>query len=275
MTKLRLMSNNLWWNTFNTPAWEAMGADCSNEARVPGFARMYRETQPDIIGLQECSARMTRALMIHLAEEDFPYTMVWGGDTPILFRHDKFELVDSKAFIYPEEVPGLEGSFNNLQTKSYCAAVFRLKETGGYLIFGSTHLMYKSEAALPGVEKARGWQMDRLIDQLEAFQANYAAPLVLVGDFNTTPSGRGVQTALERGFVHAHDVAEVADNTTGMHYCCDAGFATKLNEGDFSHSIDHILLRNFDGKVETYSRYCPDYYFPVSDHSALWVDVAF
>ena len=55
MKKLRLMSNNLWWNTFNTPEWEALGADCSNEARVPGFARMYRETQPDVIGLQECS----------------------------------------------------------------------------------------------------------------------------------------------------------------------------------------------------------------------------
>ena len=275
MTKLRLMSNNLWWNTFNTPAWEAMGADCSNAARVPGFARMYRETQPDIIGLQECSARMTRALMIHLADNDFPYTMVWGGDTSILFHQEKFELVDSKAYIYPEEIPGLEGSFNNLQTKSYCVGVFRVKATGQLLIFASTHLWYRSEAACPGSEAARAWQMEQLIGVIDGFREQYPCPAVLVGDFNTWPIGAAVQTAIKSGFVHAHYVAEEADNTTGMHYCCDKGFATKLNEGDFSQSLDHILLRNFDGKVASFARYCPDYYFKLSDHSATWIDVEF
>lgn len=275
MTKLRIMSNNLWWCTNNTPAWEAMGADCSNAARVPGFARMYEEIRPDIIGLQECSARMTRDLMIYLTENSFPYAMVWGGDTPILFHRDKFELVDSQVMIYPEEIPGLEGSFNNLKTKSFCVAVLRMKENGRYLIFSTTHLMYKSEAALPGVEKARRWQMGKLIDQIEALQNTYRCPAVIVGDFNTWPSGAAVQTALERGFVHAHDVAAQADETTGMHYCCDAGYDTVIKEGGFEKSIDHILLRDMEGKVESYARCCPDYYFPVSDHLPLWIDAEF
>lgn len=273
MEKLRIMSNNLWWCTNNTPAWEAMGKDCSNGARVPGFARMYREVQPDLIGLQECSARMTHDLMDHLTENGFPYTMLWGRDTSILFHRDKFELVDSRVCIYPEQVPGLEGSFNNLKTKSYCIGVLRLKATGQLLIFASTHLWYQTEWECPGSEAARGWQMNLLIDAIDAFQKKYQCPAIIAGDFNTWPSGKGVQTALARGFVHAHDVADEADDTTGMHECCDLGYKTELEEGTFANSIDHILLRDFEGKIESYCRCCPDYYFPVSDHSPLWIDL--
>lgn len=275
MKKLRLMSNNLWWNTFNSPEWEALGADCSNEARVPGFARMYRETQPDVIGLQECSARMTRALMLHLAQTEATYAMLWGGDTSILYRRDVFELADSAVCIYPEEIPGLEGSFNNLQTKAYCMAVLRMKENGRCLIFASTHLMYKSEAALPGAEKARAWQMERIIEQIEIFQNQYHCPAVIVGDFNTWPSGAAVQTAVKHGFAHAHDVAKEADETTGMHYCCEKGFDKTIAEGGFEKSIDHILVRDMASQVESFVRYTPDYYFSLSDHMAVWIDAEF
>jgi len=275
MEELRIMSNNLWWCTNNTPGWEAMGADCSNTARVPGFARMYRETAPDIIGLQECSARMTRDLMVHLAETNAPYAMLWGGDTPILYHRDKFALEDSTVCIYPEEIPGLEGCFNNLKTKSFCVAVLRRKGSEKHLIVASTHLMYKSEATLPGVEKARAWQMGKLIDQIELFQNKYHCPAVIVGDFNTWPSGAGVQTALARGFAHAHDEAAEADETTGMHYCCDAGFDTVIQEGGFDHSIDHILVRGLDGNVLRYQRCFFDYCFRLSDHMPLWIDIEF
>ena len=89
---------------------------------------------------------------------------------------------------------------------------------------------------------------------------------------DTFTSDYMVQTALKRGFVHAHDVAQEADDTTGMHYCCDAGYKTELNPGGFDKSIDHILLRGLESKVERYARCCPDYYFPLSDHSPLWID---
>jgi len=275
MTKLRIMSNNLWWNTFNTPEWEALGADCSDEARVPGFARLYEEIRPDIIGLQECSARMTRALMLYLAENGFPYTVVWGGDTPILFHRDKFELADSQVMIYPEKIPGLEGNFNNLKTKSFCMAVLRMKENGRYLIFATTHLWYRSDAACPGSEAARAWQMGKLIACIDAYQSKYRCPAVIVGDFNTWPSGAAVQTALKHGFRHAHDVAEVAADTTGMHYCCDKGFDKQITEGGFARSIDHILVRDMVGKVESYTRYTAEYCFPLSDHMPLWIDAEF
>ena len=274
MEKLRLMSTNLWWCDGNHEAWAAIGADCSNAKRAPEIARFYEEWMPDVIGLQECSGRMAHVLMACMTERQLPYTFLWGRDTPIMYRRDKFELVDGDVCIYPEEVPGLEGSFNNLKTKAYALAVLRSKASGKCLIFATTHLWYKSDKSQPGSEVARGWQMDRLIDRLDALQAQYGCGAVVVGDFNTWPAGKAVQTALSRGFVHGHDVAtEHADDTTGMHFCCDAGFDGHIKEGGFAHSIDHIMLRGVQGAVRRFERVLPDYYVPVSDHSPLWVDV--
>lgn len=281
MNMLRIMSNNIWWCDNNLATWEAMGEDCSAKHRVSGFIRLYEETQPDIIGLQECSARMAHLLMTGLVVNRHPYALLWGRNTPILYRSDKFELVDSDVLIYPEEIPGLEGCFNDLQTKSYCIAVLRLKETGKLLIFATTHLMYKSGDPaspnyMPGVEEAKSWQLNCLMDRLDAMQAQYGCGAVIVGDFNTWPSSLAVRTARERGFLHAHDLAAGhADDTTGMHFCYASGYKTELNPGDFTHSIDHILLRGVEGTVNTFTRYCPDWYYPLSDHSPAWIDLEF
>jgi len=80
---------------------------------------------------------------------------------------------------------------------------------------------------------------------------------------------------LKHGFRHAHDVAEVAADTTGMHYCCDKGFDKQITEGGFARSIDHILVRDMVGKVESYTRYTAEYCFPLSDHMPLWIDAEF
>lgn len=277
MTKLRIMSNNIWRCDKNLDAWKAIGADCSADHRAKGLLRLYGETKPDIIGLQECSARMAHKLMTLFAEQNAPYAMLWGRDTPIVYRRDLFELVDSEVLVYPEDIPGLEGSFNNVSTKSYCLALLRVKQTGQMLLFATTHLWYKSDDPTesdyqPFSEEARAWQLRTLAQRMEELQARYACPAIIVGDLNTFPSSRTISGVLEMGFVHAHHVAaEHADDTSGMHYCCPAGYNNVIEEGGFAKSIDHILLRG-DISVSRYERYCPDYYIPVSDHSPLWID---
>lgn len=271
---MRIMSNNIWWCDVNNETWVALGEDCSAMMRAPGFVRLYKETMPDILGLQECSARMAHFLMTPMAEEGLPYALLWGRNTPILYRRDKFELVDSLVGLYPEEVPGLAGSFNDLQTKSYCIAVLRGKEDGKLIIFASTHLWYKSDSSQPGSEAARAWQMNALIDRLDELQARYGCGAVVVGDLNTWPAGLAVKAALNRGFVHGHDVAaDYADGSVGMHYCYGDGFKTEPYEGGFERSIDHILLRGVQGTVRRFERYYPDYYATLSDHFPVWVDV--
>lgn len=276
---MRIMSNNVWWCDVNNETWEALGEDCSAKARMPLLAQVYEETLPDVLGLQECSGRMSHILVAELVERKLPYALLWGRDTPILYRRDKFELVDSDVCLYPEEIPGLEGSFNNLKTKSYCIAVLRSKEDGKLLIFATTHLWWKSDnpaakSYQPGSEKAREWQMNTLIDRLDELQAQYGCGAVVVGDLNTWPAGLAVKTALNRGFVHGHDVAtDYVDESVGMHYCYPDGFKKEPYEGGFDRSIDHILLRGMEGVVRRFERYYPDYYATVSDHFPVWVDL--
>ena len=273
--KLRLMSNNLWWCDLNHDAWAEMGENCSNASRAPGFARLYGEVMPHVIGFQECSGRMGHTLMMHISQAGLPYAMLWGKDTPIAYRKDLFELVDSWFYLYPEEIPGLEGAFNNLNTKSYSIALLRLKETGQLLLFATTHLWYKSDAACPGSEDAKAWQVERLVDKLDELQGQYDCPAVVVGDFNTWPAAKAIRAAKARGFAHAHDVAtEFADETCGHHFCCDKGFDTQVSEGGFEKSLDHILVRGVkEGAVCRYERSYADYYMPLSDHFPLWIDM--
>lgn len=279
MTKLRIMSNNIWWNDDNLPAWEAKGHDCSAAVRAPGFARVYRETMPDILGLQECSARMADQIMQIFEGEGLPYTLLWGRDTPILYRRDRFEVVDADFGIYPEKIDGLPGSYNNLKTKSYNIAVFREKAEGKFIIFATTHLWWMSSHPnatnyMPDSDKARAWQVCHVLDRIDALRAKYDCPAVLVGDLNASYSALAIRSALERGCTHAYDAAvEYRDETRGHHYCFGDGYDMNENPGTFAQAIDHILLVGApEGFVRRFDRLEPDWYMPLSDHFPAWID---
>ncbi len=275
---IRLMSHNQWKCDHNSPAWEAKGLDCSASTRVRGFVRVYRDTQPDIIGCQEVSATMADKLIRYLAEDGQKYALLWGRDTPILYKPDKFELIDSDFALYPLEFPGHEGEFNNGKTKSYCIAVFRVKETGKCFVFMTTHLWWKSDDPSSshyqaGSGLARAYQLGLAIDKLDEFQKIYRCPAVIVGDFNTAYDTPVIRAAFERGFVHAHDVAaDFADEEQGYHWCGADGFFEYQTKG-FKAAIDHILVRGAeDGFVRRFERFSPEYYLPLSDHSPVFID---
>ena len=279
MGKIRLMSHNQWKCDENQPAWMEQGLDCSAEARIRGFVRVYRDTQPDIIGCQEVSALMADKLVRYLADDGQRYALLWGRDTPILYRQDKFELVDSDFFLYSEAVPGYPGSFNNHGTKSWCLGVFREKESGKLFAFMTTHLWWKSSDPesvnyQPWSEEARRYQIELAAKCLEAYADKYHCPMVLVGDMNGGYHSTAVQAALEKGFVHAHDVAvEHADETMGYHRCGPKGFESYLDK-PFVSGIDHILVKEAgEGFVRRFERFSPEYYLPLSDHSPVYVDV--
>ena len=251
MTKLRLMSTNQWACDGNKPAWEEKGLDCSCSVRMPGFLQYYLETNPDVLGLQEVTDKMADLLMQLFAEKGLPYALLWGRRTPILYRTDLFELVDSTFLIYPNEFPGHDGSFNNSKTKSYNMGVFRVRENGRLFILMTTHLWWKtndpaSKSYQAFSDEARGYQMGLAIDCLDKYQQKYQCPAVIMGDMNAVYDSLAVQHALSRGFLHAYDVAvEHRDEGNGHHYCFPDGYlpytATTAKE-----AIDHILLRGFE-----------------------------
>ena len=172
MGNLRIMSHNVWKCDNNLPAWEEKGEDCSAAVRAKGMIRVYIETQPDIIGFQEMSFVMADHIIRGLAEQGQRYALLWGRDTPILYRQDRLELLDSDFLLYPTEFPGWEGKFNNGATKSWCIAVFRDKTDDRKLIFMSTHLWWMSSDPTSknnqaGSDEARVYQLNMAMDRLE------------------------------------------------------------------------------------------------------------
>lgn len=278
MSRIRLMSHNQWKCDSNLPAWEEKGLDCSGAVRERGFARVFRDTMPDVIGCQEVSGEMADQMIRCLAEDGLRYALLWGRDTPIVYRQDKFELVDSDFALYPDEFPGYEGVFNNGKTKSWCLAVFRVKETGRLFLFMTTHLWWKSDNPASanyqyGSGEARAYQLGLAISKIDEFQKKYRCPAVIVGDFNADYDTPVLRCAFDRGFVHAHDIAaEFADESQGYHTCGPNGFGPYRNDG-FRAAIDHILVRDADeGFVRRFERYSPEYYLPLSDHSPVFID---
>ena len=274
MSKLRLMSHNQWRRDAQHPAWEAVGADCSPSVRVRGFARVFSDIQPDIVGIQECSGLMADKLIRYTQQAGMKYALLWGRDTPIVYRPDKFELVDSAFLVYPEEFPGYEGSFNNSKTKSYCIGVFRVKENGKLLIYATTHLWWQGDTTQPGSSLARAYQMDLLIDKVDELQKKYNCPAFVVGDLNAHYDSPAVKAAFNRGFLHTHDIAvEYVNEENGTHFCFDAGFKP-YTPSTFDRAIDHILVRNApEGMIRRFDRFYEEYYMPLSDHHPVFVDI--
>lgn len=279
MGKLRIMSHNVWKCDDNLPAWIAKGEDCSAGKRAEGMVRVYTEVMPDIIGCQEMSFVMADEIIRRLAKQGQRYALLWGRDTPILYRQDRLELLNSDFCLYPEEFPGWEGEFNNSGTKSWCIGVFRDKTDGKCLIFMSTHLWWKSsdpasENYQAGSDEARVYQLNLAMDRLEKLQSEYECPIVLVGDLNADYHKPVIQNALKRGYAHAHNIAvEYADQDWGYHYCFGDGYKPYV-EAPFEKAIDHILIKFARADfVRRFERYTPDYYLPLSDHSPVFADV--
>lgn len=287
---IRVMTHNVWRNDDNMPAWEEKGYDCSAATRIKGHLRVYSETLPDIIGYQEMSPRMADLLKEGLAEcVPGKYTLIWGRDTPILYRTDKFELIDSEFGAYPEFIDGYEGSFNNSnsynqKTKTWNIAVFRIKENGELFIFATTHLWWKAEPTSPECtasnyqkhsDAAREYQIKMLIERIDTYREQYGCPVILVGDLNTGYNSKAIQYVLSVGYRHAHNIAtDYAEESVGYHYCFPNGFKTEYYDKPFEWAIDHILLLGEkDGAVKRFERYSPDYYFPISDHSPAYIDI--
>ena len=274
---LRLMSNNQWRIDENLPSWAARGEDCSAPVREKGFAKVYLDTQPDVIGFQEVSPRMLDCLMCEMKDAGLPYTAVWGRDTPILYRAEKLELIDAAFGIYPETCPGFTGCFNNSGTKSWNIAVFREKASGKPFIMTTTHLWWmsddpKSPIYQEGSNEARVYPIRLLAEEIGRFQEKYGCPAVLVGDLNCPYHSDPIDFLRQAGFVHANDVAEeYAYPYNGYHPCGNEGYGP-YTEKPFEEAIDHMLIRG-EMKVKRFDRYISEAYLPLSDHFPAMIDV--
>ena len=275
MGTVRLMGQNMWNCTKNLPAWEEMGLDCSSSVRMRGHAKILAELLPDVLGGQEVNMQMQLDLKLNCIAMQLPYTIIWGNMTPIVYRADRLELLDTEYLLYPEQMEGYEGSFNDVKSKSCNVGVFRVKETGNVFVFAATHLWWKSSEAQPGSAEVRRIQLGMATELVKTYQAKYGGcPAVLVGDLNAGYHAPALRFALEDGgWQHAHDVAvEYRHEGKGFNGC--GGHPGVWQEEPFEKALDHILVRGMPaGAVRRFDRYCAEDYVYLSDHAPVYIDL--
>ena len=282
MDKLRIMSNNVWSCGSNPPWWAERGLDGSSKARAPKFAQVYLDTLPDLIGWQESDAYFRELVLPEMTKLGMNFELLSGGCTSILYNKDKLELRESAFFVYPDTMEGFDGVYNAGNGKSYCIGVFKVKESGKHIIFGSTHLWWKSanpnsKFYCPQAHEGREYQMNCMLDALETLRNKYNCPAIAVGDLNAVYDSLAVKAALDRGYNHAHNIAvDFADERDGVHYCFPDGYKPYDNPKPFVQSIDHIFVKGEpEGFVRRFERFTPEYYMPLSDHFPVYIDVEY
>jgi len=280
---MRILSNNQWKCDSNAQAWLEKGEDCSAEGRVGGLARAYLSVMPDIIGIQEASEKMTMLLMERLHREvpDVRYELVTGGDTPIIFRSDKYQLMASGFLRYPEFIPGMEGSFNNVGTKSYTWGVFEALSDRKPVAVMSTHLWWKSSHPedkdyQAGSNQARAWQIRLAMAKMEEVMEARHCPCLILGDFNASMDSLCMEAVLSNGWQEVHDLTVGERDEYNGHHDCYAWGYNPYDPKPFRKAIDHIVLKSpVKVTVKNFLRITPKWFDCISDHYPLYTDIEF
>lgn len=228
------------------------------EEIVPQVVADY---MPDSVGFQECEGTWYLTLKTYLPDYKIVGVGRWTGirqlgeSTAIMFRKDKYKLVDWGTFWLSETpcIPSVGWDANYARTCTW--VILENKETGEQYAHFNTHLDN-------GGAEARQKGLELILSRIEELDM----PIVLTGDFNFT-KGTALYRQLTTNLKDVSSVAETADSGGTAH-----GYAGGIG----SAPIDFICINNKIDTVKTYKiirdKYNDRY---VSDHYPIYSDISF
>ncbi|MBR4013876.1 MAG: endonuclease/exonuclease/phosphatase family protein [Clostridia bacterium] len=201
------------------------------------------ENDTDVFGTQEDGQANAAAFTQKLKS----YSIYKGGDISdnsnyIYWKTDKFNLKE-KGCYYLSDTPEIKSKYNgsnHYRTMAY--VILEVKETGKQFVFVDVHADYRAE------EPVRVKQLTALTNIIKNINKNNL-PIVIVGDFNTTPttSGGAIPSFLRENpnFSRTEDIAHTEGDTGGT---LVDGFIKRDNKYVFDHifvSTDKIFTRYY------------------------------
>jgi endonuclease/exonuclease/phosphatase family metal-dependent hydrolase len=233
--------------------------------RYERFVKMLTEYKPDVLGTQEYtfnySYRLTKMFEAWKEGDEIPlYGIVdcsvegagkrAGGRNAILYRMDKYELVDSNTFwlsATPETPSVVEGCSTN--HKRVCTWVLlKDKQTGQTFMVANTHLDHTSNTI-------RLKQVTILMEQLALLAGDY--PVYLTGDFNCGRNSEPYSVPAATMF-NSHETAWVDHSTVEgtFHGYRDYAFS----EIDFVFHSERSTPVNYEIVSKKYDGFVSDHY---------------
>lgn len=223
--------------------------------------QLIADYMPDSVGVQECEGTWYLTLKTYLKEN---YDIVGvgrltgikciGESTAILYRKDKYKLVDSGTFWLSETPEKVSVGWDAKHHRTCTWVVLENRETGKQYAHINTHLDHKGELA-----RTNG--LDLVLKKAESFDI----PVVLTGDFNFEKSNP-LYTQLVSGCLA--DTQDTAENTMSgkTYHAYDGGEEGEpidfiLTNGKINQVKNYAIIRElYDGKL-------------VSDHYPIYADV--
>lgn len=234
------------------------------EERFRIVPQLIGEYMPDSIGLQECTHNWYLILNGFLKEYAIVGVGRDSGDTgynsgemaAILYRKDKYKLVDSGNFWISETPDEISYGWDANHRRICTWAILENKETGEQYAHVNTHLDHESEPA-----RLNGAKM------VSEFALTFDMPTVLTGDFNFKKGTDYYNIITDAGLKDSQDIAQTSDNGKTFH-----GY----NGGVDGKPIDFIFVNNKITDVATY-KIIRDMYGEKysSDHYPICADMKF
>ncbi len=246
------------------------------EERLLYFGDLFARHAPDLVGLQELLFADEVAQVLEQApgyaalffQDDTQPLFKAYADATILYRTDRFELVDN-GFYWLSETPDvpLSGGWADTNLARLVAwAHLRRIEDGQHLTFASTHF----DNNPPNQEMSAPLFVQRTREQAAEM------PVIVVGDFNSKPASAAYAILA----APAEDPALTLKNTFDL----AETWAVVTNQEpppayDPNHRIDHLFVAGeADWRVSSWdvdmTVYGPHDRYP-SDHFAMVADIHF
>lgn len=237
------------------------------EKRREQVYQLIREHDPDVIGLQEAlrpqlddlGKALPAYAEIGVGRDD---GKVKGEYAAILYRHERFKVVDSGTFWFSDtpNVPGSKGWGNNVIRICTWARLRERNGQGEFWLF-NVHLDHESQ---PSREKSTDLLARRVLERSPKL------PVVVTGDFNAGEQNAAVLKMQDRekgaGLLDSFRVVHPDEKQAGTFN--DFGHAKGTTE-----KIDHIFVgqpaKVLDAGIDRRSK---EGRFP-SDHFAVWANL--
>ena len=229
--------------------------------RFERFKLLLAEYQPDIIGTQEHGTNWSirfEKLFKQLGEGDaiYKYAMVGessdgvgrnGGKSSIMYREDRFELIDTNTF-WLSETPNIVSTVHGSGHNRICTwALLKDKLTGQTILAANTHLDNSND-------RVRTEQITILLNLLSEVVGDY--PVYLTGDFNAHVNSGAYEVAAAQ-MQDARRTAWVDRSTVDGTY---HGYSTR-----WAMEIDFVFCNEKSTPVQ-FEIISKDYGGFVSDH---------
>ncbi len=256
---IRIMSFNIWGDYFGNPV----------EERENGIGQVISTYSPDILGIQEATASWNGSELFKALKNEYAFVdvsaYVENNFVPLLYKKDKFELIDSGFIKYPDTPDPSKGA-------TY--GVFKEISSSKLISVFCTHFWWQHFGVL---EHDLLRISNAALLTAKAFETveKYNSPAVGMGDLNSDHSMPTLTYLCNAGWKLTQSDAVESSNISSHHGDPirgeDGKYHGSKTDKDHTKSIDHIFFR---GDIAAKKFYVVEDRFALdaSDHSPIYCD---